>query len=593
MDSLISPRRFWSVMVLITTLFLIVGYQLVQLTVTRRPALLNLADKQHMLTIDVPPMRGQIVDRYGREFATNLRVPSIYAVPKLLGKEEREDLAKKLAPILGLDKKFLLERLSRDKSFIWLKRRTSYDEADKVEALKSPGLGITKEYRRFYPQGDLLANVLGFTNVDTHGIEGLELSLNKELQGRPGKRVTKRDAMGREIKAYEIKQTPVIDGNKVTLTIDQYLQYLTERALEKAYEQWHPKGAMAVILEARTGRILAMVNRPTYDPNKMASSKPDMRRNRLITDMYEPGSVFKIVAVSGALNEGKVTEDTVFNCENGAYRYGGGRILHDVHPYGALKVSEVVIKSSNIGTVKIASKLAPETLQSYIKAYGFGQMTGIDLPGEVPGFTRDPKNWSKTSPYNIPIGQEIAVTALQIATAFSVIANDGEFIPPYIIQKIEDQSGVVLREHKSATKRQVIKPEIAATMRKILTRVVEEGTGKSAKINGIPVGGKTGTAQKVLPGGRGYSHSNFIASFIGIAPSDKPEYIMAVVIDDPHPMYYGGVVAAPVFKEVMETALLSKGYVPQNTPKLESNSQPAAQENQPTLLQGQALGSKI
>lgn len=593
-NSSLSPQRFWGTLVLVGTLFAIVAYQLVQLTVIRRPALLDLADKQHLLEIAEPALRGQIVDRNGKEFATNLKVPSIYAVPRMLSKTEKEVLIKQLAPILKLDESFLKDRIMRDKAFVWLKRRTTYEEADKVRALRSSGLGITKEYRRFYPQGDLLSHVLGFTNIDTQGIEGLELHHNQELQGRSGKRLTKRDALGREIRAFEINQTPVLDGNKITLTIDQYLQYLTERALDKAYKKWKPKGAMAIVMEAKTGKILAIANRPTFDPNHVMHTAPDVRRDRSITDMYEPGSIFKIVAVSGALNEGKVTPDTMFNCENGSYRYGGGRILHDVHPYGQLSVTGVVVKSSNIGTVKIAAKMTPDTLQSYIQGFGFGKATGIDLPGEAPGYTRPPSQWSKTSPYNIPIGQEIMVTPLQMVRALAVIANGGNLVKPYVISKIEDQSGVVLRENKPVIKEGVIRPETAAAMRDILVKVVEEGTGKPAQINGVPVGGKTGTAQKVLPNGRGYSHSNFMSSFIGFAPADDPEYVMAVVLDDPKPMYYGGVVAAPVFKEVMEIALLSKGYVPQNTPVLEKATPgQSLQGNQPKLPQASAAAQGI
>ncbi len=588
-SSTLSPRRFWGTLAVVGLLFSIVAYQLVQLTIIRRPALLNLADKQHLLQIDEPAVRGQIVDRNDKEFATNLKVPSIYAVPRMLNKDEKEELIKQLTKILGLEESFLRERLMRDKAFVWLKRRTTYEEADKVRALKSSGLGISKEYRRFYPQGDLLSHVLGFTNVDTEGIEGLELFHNHELEGRAGKRLTKRDALGREIRAFEIKQTPVIDGNKITLTIDQYMQYLTERALDKAYKKWKPKGAMAIVMEAKTGKILSIANRPTFDPNHVGKALPDVRRNRGVTDMYEPGSIFKIVAVSAALNEGKVTPDTMFNCENGNYRYSGSRVLHDVHPYGQLSVTGVVVKSSNIGTVKIAAKITPETLQSYILKFGFGKATGIDLPGEAPGYTRPPSQWSNTSPYNIPIGQEIMVTPLQMVRSLAVIANGGNLVKPYVISKIEDQSGVVLRENKPVIQKGVITPQTAEAMRNILVKVVDEGTGKTAKINGIPVGGKTGTAQKVLPNGRGYSHSNFMASFIGFAPADDPEYVMVVVLDDPKPMYYGGVVAAPVFKEVMEVALLSKGYVPQNAPVLEkSSSEKNLQENQPKLLSSAA-----
>lgn len=590
----LSQRRFWTAIVFTAGLFLIIAYQLVQLMVIRRPALLELADKQHLLTVDIPPLRGQILDRSGKELATNLKVPSIYAVPRVLSKEDRGALVEKLSPILKLDKAFLQDRIFRDKAFIWLKRRTNYEEAEKVRALHSPALGIEKEYRRFYPQGDLLSHVLGFTNVDAEGLEGMELYLNRELQGRAGKRSTKRDAMGREIRAFEIKQIPVLDGNRVTLTIDQYIQYLTERALDKAYTKWKAKGGMAIVMEAKTGRIVAMANRPTFDPNQPGKAITETRRNRSVTDMYEPGSIFKIVAASAALNEGKVTPETIFHCENGKYRYGGGRILNDVHPYGNLSMADVIVKSSNIGTVKIAAKLPPETFQSYIQAFGFGRTTGIDLPGEVPGYTRPPKEWSRTSPYNIPIGQEILVTPLQMVAAMAVIANGGELVQPYVISKIEDQSGVVLREKIPTVRRRVLRPEVAAKMREILTRVVEEGTGKNARINGIPVAGKTGTAQKVLANGRGYSHSNFMSSFIGFAPSDEPEYVMIAVLDDPKPMYYGGVVAAPVFKEVMEVALLSKGYVPRNAATIDpARRQQNAPENQPKLRPAAAAGARI
>jgi cell division protein FtsI (penicillin-binding protein 3) len=591
--SSISPRRFWMANGLIVCLFAVVLYQLFQLSIFRRPALLELADRQHLLRVEISPLRGEILDANGKELATNLKVPSIYAVPRLIPKAEKEKLSEKLAAILALDKKFILERISRDKAFVWLKRRTHYDEAEKIRALHSPALGIVKEYRRFYPQGDLLSHVLGFTNIDTHGIEGVELHMNKELQGRPGKRFTKRDALGREIRAYEMQQTPSIDGNKITLTIDQYLQYLTERALDKAYVKWKAKGATAVVMEAKTGRILALATRPTFDPNHVGKTVADVRRNRTITDMYEPGSVFKIVAASAVLNEGKATPETSFFCENGAYRYVS-KVLHDVHSYGNLSFADVIVKSSNIGTVKAAALLKPETLQSYIEAFGFGKRTGVDLPGEAPGYTRPPSQWSKTSPYNIPMGQEIMVTALQMVAAMDVIANGGNLMQPYIIEKIEDQQGVVLKEKKPTLKRRVIREDVAAIMRGILTRVVEEGTGKGAMIKGIPVAGKTGTAQKVLPSGRGYSHSNFMASFVGFAPADEPEYVMGVVLDDPKPLYYGGTVSAPVFKEVMEVALLSKGYVPQHaeTASLSPNVQ-TLPETRPKLVPAEGLAAKI
>lgn len=561
MPTNLSVQRLWIVHFIAASLFLIVGYQLVQLCMIRQPSLVRLAEKQHRLSIEIPPMRGQILDRHGKELATDLKVPSVYAVPRLLRASDRPAIATKVSRILGLDRDFVLDRLSRNKAFIWLKRRIPFDEAGKIRSLELASLGIVEEYRRFYPQGDLLSQILGFTDVDSRGLEGVELSLNQELQGRAGRRITRRDAMGREIRAYEIKTIPSVDGNRVWLTIDQYLQYLTERALDRAYHKWKAKGAIAVIMDPHTGKILAMANRPNFDPNAYEKSAAQTRRNRAISDMYEPGSVFKIVTASAALNENTVTAASQFNCENGRYRYGS-KVLHDVHSYGMLSLEEVIVKSSNIGAVKIAATLRPGVFYRYIKAFGFGEPTGIDLGGEAPGFVRAPAQWSKTSPFNIPMGQEIMVTALQMTAAMAVIANGGNLMKPYAVERIEDQAGVVLAEKKPAVKRQVIRPEIAALMRHILVRVVEEGTGKLAKIDGIAVGGKTGTAQKILPNGRGYSHNNFMSSFVGFAPADNPQFVMAVVLDDPKPRYFGGTVAAPVFKEVMETALFTMGYVP-------------------------------
>jgi len=563
MRALLSPRRFWFLYIVLTVLFCLVIYQIVQLTWFHQPSLLNLAHRQHYLTIDVPALRGAITDRNGKEFVTNLKIPSIYAVPRALKDEDRADLSREIAKILGFDRKWVMERLSRDKSFVWLKRRVTFEESDKIRKLECPELGILEEYKRFYPQGTMLAQVLGFSTVDNQGVEGIERSMDGDLRGKPGKRVTQRDAKGREIKAFEIKSLPVVDGNRVVLTIDQHLQYLTEKALEGAFKQWKAKGAWAIVMDPKTGEILAMANQPGFDPNHYANVGADAKRNRAITDMYEPGSVFKIVAASGALNEGAVTPETVINCENGKWNYGF-KVLHDVHPYGMLPMMEVIVKSSNIGAVKIGLKMGSQKFQNYVKGFGFGTYTGIDIAGEAPGFTRPLAQWSKTSPYNIPMGQEVMVTALQMVTAISVIANGGYLVKPYIVSRVQDAAGVTLKEKKPLIKQRVIRPETAATMRGILTQVVERGTGTKAKIPDVLVGGKTGTAQKILPGGKGYSHNAFMSSFIGFAPADNPRYAMVVVLDEARPLYYGGTVAAPVFKEVMEAALLTQGGRPQD-----------------------------
>lgn len=561
MRTQLSRRRFWALYGVLLILFGLIAYQLIQLTYFHQSSLLELANRQHYVTIDIPPMRGRISDRTGKEFVTNLKVPSVYAVPRVMSPSVREKTSRDLARVLKLDSKWVEGRLERNKAFVWIKRRVTFDEADTIKKLANPAVGIVEEYKRFYPQGPMLSNVIGFSNVDNQGLEGVELQMDSELRGRAGKRVTKRDAMGREIKAFEIKMLPAVDGNSITLTIDQHIQYLTEKALDAAFRKWKARAAWALVMDPSTGEVLAMANRPTFDPNDYDKSLADSRRNRTITDMYEPGSVFKIVAASAALNEGVVTPETTFYCENGLWRYGV-KSLRDVHAYGTLTMQDVIVKSSNIGTVKMSLKMKPGKFQDYIRAFGFGSITGIDLVGEAPGYTRPPAQWSKTSPYNIPIGQEVMVTALQLATAISVIANGGYLVKPFVIAKVQDPAGVVLRENKPVVKRTVIKTETAVLMRNILTKAVETGTGTKAKIPDISVGGKTGTAQKVLPGGKGYSHSSFVSSFIGFAPSDQPRYVMVVGLDEARPMYYGGVVAAPVFKEVMEAAFLTGGVRP-------------------------------
>lgn len=314
-------------------------------------------------------------------------------------------------------------------------------------------------------------------------------------------------------------------------------------------------------MNCHTGEILAIANRPTYNLNTFSDSDESARRNRAITDIYEPGSVFKIVTAAAALEEEVMTlNDTIF-CENGEYRALPGRILHDVHPYGMLDFASVLIKSSNIGTVKIAEKLGEKKLYHYIRQFGFGEKTLIDLPGEVGGMLRPPSEWSKYSITSIPMGQEVAATAIQVVTAMAVIANGGSLVTPYVIDEIKDSQQVTIKNFEPLIKRTFMHEDVAKKMQKILVRVVEEGTGQRAKIEGVPVGGKTGTAQKILPDGSGYSHSDFFSSFIGFFPADEPQFAMVVMLDEPGPRYYGGTVAAPVFKNVAEKTLNYLGYI--------------------------------
>ena len=531
----------------------------------------SLGARQHNLMIKVPPKRGNIFDRNLKEFAMNLKVPSIFAIPRLM--DEKKDIAKRLAKILGRDRDFILNRIERDKSFIWLKRNVTPQEAENIQKLKDSSLGIIYENKRFYPNGEMLANVLGFCDVDNQGIEGIEMLYDKHLEGSSGYRVTKRDALGREVVAFEEKAIPAVDGHDVVLTVDHFIQYLTERSLDETFVKYKAKGAIAIVMNPQTGEILAMANRPTYDPNKVGEKSSDVRRNRAITDIFEPGSVFKIITASAALAEKKVSITDKFNCENGEWHVTKSRTIHDVHKYGILTFPEVIQNSSNIGTVKIAMKLGQEPLYNYIKKFKFGETTGIDLQGEVAGILHPLSKWSKVSIMAVPYGQEVSATALQMVSAISVIANGGHLMTPFVVKEIQDEKHVTLKKTEPHIRETIIEPAVASTMNDILQMVVESGTGKSAQIEGIKVAGKTGTAQK-LEGGT-YSHSHFISSFIGYAPADDPKLAMIVAVDDPRGAYYGGVVAAPVFKAVVEESLYYMGYVPQGTklamPELEGS----------------------
>ncbi len=547
----------------ILAFFIVLGYsalvfQLVNLMWIYREVHLKQAYRQHHLALDIQPLRGIIRDRNGKDLVSNLKAPSVYAVPRILFEDDRRRIASRVSKILSIPHGKLDSRLTRSKSFVWLKRKVSDSEAKEIKKIGNGALGVLEEYQRVYPFGEFLSQVLGFTNIDNEGIEGMELTLDRNLRGVSGRKETVRDARGRQIKAFEKSYLPALDGHNVFLTIDQEIQYLTEKALDEAYRKWHAKGATAIVMNPETGEVLAIANRPTYDPNNFKYANAANRRNRAITDMYEPGSIFKIAIISAALDLGYITPESVFFCHNGEMSYGKGRILHDVHPYGNISVTDIMAKSSNIGTVKIGLKMKPEEVDKYISLFGFGKPTGIDFPGEARGFIRHSKDWSGTSRYNIPIGHEVLVTPLQMVRMLSAVANGGKLVKPHLIKRIEDQAGAVIFKSKQETSVQVIKPETAAQIKKMLVQVVERGTGQTAKIEGFQVGGKTGTAQKVV--GKTYSHDKYMSSFIGFAPADKPRYAMLVVLDEPRPLYYGGTVAAPVFKTVMESVLRLDGF---------------------------------
>lgn len=511
----------------------------------RSDYLTAIAKKQHNQLVELEPRRGTIYDCNLKAQAFNMSLDSLYAVPNMI--TNKEGAIRQLLPILGTERSYLAERLNRKKSFIWLARKITPEDSAAIKKLNIKGLGFLKETKRIYPNSYLGSHIIGFSGMDNIGLEGLERSFDRYLKGVPGWAIFLRDARLKKLDIWEKMVLPQ-DGLDLVLTIDEVIQYIAERELDKAFNTFHAKGASIIVMDPHTGRILAMANRPTYDLNDHSGVSKDSIRNRAICDLFEPGSVFKIVTASAALEEKKVTEEDIFNCENGAYQVGG-RILHDHAAHGNLTFRQVIEESSNIGTVKVAMILGPDTLYRYIKAFGFGSKLGIDLSGEISGMISPPRVWSKTSITAIPIGQEVGVTALQLASAISVIANGGQLMKPYVIDSVRDNQGRIIKQNKPSLIRKVISVDTAMRIKKILTGVIEEGTGKLGKVLGFSAAGKTGTAQKLEPNGS-YSHNKFVASFIGFAPAEDPLITVVVTVDEPHPYYFGGVVAAPVFQKV-------------------------------------------
>ncbi len=532
---------------LLTLLLIRIAY--LQLALAHNLA--QLAKKQHTEIIELQPKRGMIYDRNMRPLAVSLNLDSVYANAREI--KDKKKVAKLLSPILNVSESFLSERLNRDKGFIWLKRKLTPTESARVKALRIKGIEFVKEPKRFYPNDSLASHLIGYAGIDNRGLEGLELLYDEYLKGAPGYRATFRDAKRRAIASFEYEYYPSVDGFNLMLTIDEVIQHIAEREINRAMKDAHPIGACIIVMDPKTGDVLALSNRPTYDINSFGDVSLERKRNRVVTDMFEPGSTFKIVTAAAALENKAVKLNDKFFCENGAYKIAG-HILHDHKPHGWLTFRQVIEKSSNIGTVKVAQVLGPSELYRYIKAFGFGELTNIDLPGEVPGFIRPTSQWSKLSISAIPMGQELTVTPIQLACAISTIANGGELVKPRIVNAIQDKQGETIKSFEPTAVRRVLSQETAAVMKDILSGVVSDGTGKEAEVEGYKVAGKTGTSQKIEPNGT-YSHSKFVASFIGFAPVDDPKIAVVVMLDEPRPSYYGGVVAAPVFKRVAQDVL--------------------------------------
>ncbi len=468
--------------------------------------------------------------------------------------------AKLIAPILELPAKAVYRNLVSPKPFVWLQRKVTPTQADKIRALKIDGVGFLKESQRFYPQKELAAQVLGFVGVDSQGLEGIERQYDRIIKGKSRKLFADRDAKGRHVFVEGLQPSDQSrQGNDLLLSIDKNIQHIAEKELQAAVSLSEAKGGTAIVMDPWTGEILASAVCPLFNPNQYSESARESWRNRAVSDIYEPGSTFKTFLVASALEEGIVKPSDMFFCENGSYRVAR-RVIHDVHAYGWLDVASIIKRSSNIGVSKIGKQLGKEQMYQYIRRFGFTAETGISLPAEQSGFMPSLKNCSEHTQSAISFGQSITVTPLQMVTAYSAIANGGMLMQPQIVKRIVDGAGAVVKQNTPVMKRRVISEKTAGIMRDMLKQVVAPGgTGTKAAVEGYSVAGKTGTSQKIDQGG--YSHSKIIASFAGFVPADDPRLAIIVLVDEPQRMKYGGEIAAPAFSR-MANAMLNYLHVP-------------------------------
>ena len=509
------------------------------------------AQHQQQRSFELSPKRGIIYDRAGHELAMSIQVDSAFVVPS----EARENLANIISLITRItkdDPRPVLADCHARKTFCWVARKADAETIERIRALNLQGVHFQKEPKRFYPKRDLASQVLGYVGTDDEGLSGLEREYNEQLQGKPGRLMISVDARKRWFASVEKESEP---GNNLVLTIDQNIQYIAERELERAMEDTQAIGGTVIVENPHTGEILALANRPTFNPNNRKEIRPESLKDRAVSDIYEPGSTFKIVTVSAALEEKLTRPDEIFDCQMGSIVINGMRI-RDHKAYGLLPVSDIIINSSDVGAIKVALRLGDERLYKYIRAFGFGQQTGIELPGETRGLTKPVERWSKVSIGAISMGQEIGISALQLASLISTIANDGVRVPPRIVAgTITPQNAPQTIAFQPVEGTRVISSLTAAQMRQMLQGVVLRGTGRKAILEGYSSAGKTGTAQKVDPATGTYSKTKYVGSFAGFAPINNAQVAVVVILDSAVGLHQGGQVCAPVFQRIVQQVL--------------------------------------
>jgi cell division protein FtsI/penicillin-binding protein 2 len=530
--------------------FVLVVIRLGDLMLVNHGRLAARARLQHLGKRNVELNRGGIYDRSGRALAVNIDVESAYCNPREMKDPDRA--VPVLAKATGVSPKTLRRRLSAGKGFAWIDRKLAPQKADALRRLGIKGVGFVPEVKRLYPKGELASHVVGFVGIDNQPLEGLELKYDKTLRGKSASVFFEKDAGGRPLSDGEDVEN---GGNNLVLTIDEGLQFIVERALEKAIEKWKAVAASAIMMDPFTGEILAMANRPTYDLNDPSGSTAASRRNRAITDLYEPGSTFKLVVAAGALEEGVVKPDEEFDCSKGYIRVGR-RTVWDVHNHGVLSFREVIQASSNVGSIMVGQKLGEKKLYEYARRFGFGEKTGVDLPGEAEGVIRPPSEWSGASLSAISIGYEVAVSALQVLRAYSAVANGGMLVEPHVVSKIISPEGDLIFSYRPGIEVRAISRRTTEILKEILISVTEEGgTASGAAVDGNLVAGKTGTAKLIDRENGGYAKKKYMSSFVGFVPAEDPRVALIVVVREPKGKYYGGLVAAPVFRDIADQTL--------------------------------------
>ncbi len=528
----------------------VICFRLVYLQVFRYGSFEQRAQHQQQRTEEVSAKRGIIYDRQGRELAMSISVDSVFAVPTEMPNEA--STISLIARITKQDPRELLARCQAAKTFCWLARKPEPEISARIRSLNLRGIYFQKESKRYYPKNELAAQVLGYVGMDDEGLSGIEREFEDQMHGRPGQMIISVDAHKKWFGSVEKQPEP---GQNIVLTIDEKIQYIAERELETAMQQTHAEAGSVIVENPRTGEILALANRPTFNPNLTLEITPQKLKNHAVSDVYEPGSTFKLVTISGALEEKVTRPDEVFDCQMGSIVYNGMRI-RDSKPHGLLPVSDVLAESSDVGAIKIALRLGEDRFYKYIRSFGFGQQTGIELPGETRGLTKPVNRWSKVSIAAISMGQEIGITPLQLAGLVSTMANDGVYVAPRIVAATtQPQSTPQMIAFHPVNERRVLSSFTAAEMRQMMQGVVLHGTGKKALLIGYSSAGKTGTAQKVDPTTHAYSHTKYVGSFAGFAPINNPAITVAVILDSAVGLHQGGQISAPVFQRIAQQVL--------------------------------------